>query len=131
MRIGLVTLVVVSLNYIGSVYAAEPLGQTNFAFDEIVVWKDKNGKPSKDRATVDLTTINRDDIELVEWMPKPPMMLVRFGAQLTAWVKKSDIIPPPSLCNGKVQVAKGAATTGGNVNSVTLGSRGLAEKACQ
>lgn len=109
--------------------APERLGDTEFAFNRITVFLDDNGEPSDTRAKVKVDSLDRDKVMLQKWDNKLQMMLIDFGDGTLGWVKKSDLVPPPSVCQNP-QTRTAAATLGTNSKTQTLASRGLIEKAC-
>lgn len=108
----------------------EKLGETDFAFDRITAFVDDNGHPGNKRLKVDVSSLDRANIMLLKWDDGTKMMLVDFGDNTNGWVKKSDLVPPPSACQGKSQFKTASAAVGGNTTTTTLASRGLIEKAC-
>lgn len=109
--------------------APERLGDTEFAFNRITVFLDANGQPGDTRAKVKVDELDRDKVMLQKWNNKLQMMLIDFGNGTIAWVKKSDLVPPPSVCKNS-QTRTAAATLGTNSKTQTLASRGLIEMAC-
>lgn len=118
---------------IGTAMAAdspEPLGDTDFAFDRITVFENVDDQPGDGRTKVDVGSITRTSVVLRKWDDETQMMLIDFGDGTVGWVKKSDLVPPANVCEGKPQVKTASAAVGGNTTTRTLASRGLIEKAC-
>jgi len=105
----------------------EPLGQTTFTSDEVSIWNNDNGEPGENREKVDMASVDKSRVNLVDWSEDYEMMLIDFGQGQVGWVKKADLVPPPSVCQGTVV----ARLQGEKADVVILGTRGLAEKACQ